>query len=53
MLHWELEEVILWEVALGLAEAEKKRDRSSESHTKAVEGQVGTTSRILSYRLGV
>lgn len=35
--HWELEEAFLWEVALGLVEAEKKRESSSKSHAYAAE----------------
>lgn len=53
VLHWELEEAFLWEVALELVEAEKKRERSSKSHTCAVEGQGGISSHILSHCLGV
>lgn len=52
VFHWELE-AFLREVALGLVEAEKKRERSSKTHTHAVEGQGGTTSHILSHRLGL
>lgn len=47
---WELEEAFLWEVALGLVEAEKKSERSSRNHARR--GRTGgATSHVLSRHL--
>lgn len=44
---WELQEAFLGDVALGLVAAEKKRERSSGSHTRIGEDG-GTTRHVLS-----
>lgn len=43
VFHWELEAAFLWEVTLGLVEAEN-REAGSKKHTHAGEGKGGTTA---------